>query len=297
MAKNPTGVDGKPPRGPLLSDWVGKVLGKPSVEPPGNSDDPVTIPIEEEDDAVESGQTGKHDDNNVDVSDKVALLESQIAHLKRAPFQTSVLSALVEQLESELSAALVERRESWPLWRQARRHQRQIDDSKKKLAKLEERELEVLGKLESLHQESCAIHESKQKLRDKIEALEVELAKAASESEVRHSQDDDKPTWKHYVRMAMESASSPAEFQRMCWNVAGVPMPAMPPENTNMVDTAGTRAREIDDDDDAAELEVKRRRSLSLQRESLGSGGSSASGTLTPGEHIAGEEQCGKSRV
>ena len=60
--------------------------------------------------------------------------------------------------------------------------------------------------------------------------LEVELAKEASESEVRHSQNDDKPTWKHYVRMAMESANSPAEFQRMCWNVVGVPMPAMPSE-------------------------------------------------------------------
>ena len=143
VAKNPTGVDGKPPRGPILSDWVGKVLGKPTVEPPGNSDDPVTIPIDEEDDAVETGQTGTHDDNNVDVSNKVVLLESQIAHLKRAPYQTSVLSGMVEQLESELSAALVERRESWPLWRQARRHQRQIDDSKKKLEKLEEREMEV----------------------------------------------------------------------------------------------------------------------------------------------------------
>ena len=132
----------------------------------------------------------------------------------------------------------------------------------------------------------------------KIEALEVELAKAASESEVRQTQDDDKPTWKHYVRMAMESANSPAEFQRLCWNVAWVPMPAMPAENTNMVDTAGTRAREINGDDDAEELEVKRRRSLSLQRESVGSGWwSSASCSLTPGEQMAGEEQCGKSCV
>ena len=164
VAKNRNGVDGKRPRGPLLSDWVGKVLGKPFVEPPGKSDDPVTNPIDEEDDAVETGQAGKQDDTNVDASDKVALLESQIAHLKRAPIQTSVLSGMVEQLESELSAALVERRESWPLWRQARRHQRQIDDSRMKLALLEDRELEVLGKMDSLHQESCAIHESKQKL-------------------------------------------------------------------------------------------------------------------------------------
>ena len=44
-ARNPIGDDGKHPRGPLLSDWVGKVLGKPSVEPPRNTDDPVSIPI------------------------------------------------------------------------------------------------------------------------------------------------------------------------------------------------------------------------------------------------------------
>ena len=59
VARNPIGVHGKPPPGPLLSDWVGKVLGKPSVEAPGNSDDPVTIPIDEEDDAVETGQAGE----------------------------------------------------------------------------------------------------------------------------------------------------------------------------------------------------------------------------------------------
>ena len=74
-------------------------------------------------------------------------------------------------------------------------------------------------------------------------------------------------------------------------------MPAMPTENTNMADTAGTRDREIDGDDDAEELEVKRRRSLSLQRESMGSGGSSASSSLTPGEQMAGDEQNGNSCV
>ena len=112
VARSPIGVDGKPPRGPLLSAWVGKVLGKPSVETPGNADDPITIPIDEEDDAVETGQAAERDETNVDVNDKVAMLESQIAHLERAPFQTSVFSSMVAQLEAELSAALVERRES-----------------------------------------------------------------------------------------------------------------------------------------------------------------------------------------
>ena len=142
-------------------------------------------------------------------------------------------------------------RESWPLWRQARRHQRHIEDSRKRLAKLEERELDVLGKMDALHQEAIAIHESKQKLRDKIESLEVEMANATSESEVRPTQSDDKPTWKHYVRIATESATSPDEFQRMVGQMAAVPTPG---GDTYMADTAGTRAREVDGDDGADDL-------------------------------------------
>ena len=58
---------------------------------------------------LKQGRLVKRDETNVDANDKVAMLESQIAHLKRAPFQTSVLSGMVAQLEAELSAALVER--------------------------------------------------------------------------------------------------------------------------------------------------------------------------------------------
>ena len=59
-----------------------------------------------------------------------------------------------------------------------------------------------------------------------------------------------------------------------------------------MADIAGTRAREVDGDDGVEELEAKRRRSLSQQKESadLGSG-SSISSSLPPGEQVAGDEQ------
>ena len=119
--------DGKPPRGPILSDWVGKVLGKSS------EDAPVLVPIDVDDDDIDSCRVG--------------------SHLERAPVQTAELSCLVDRLEAELSAALVERRGSWPLWRQARRHQRQIEEAKKPMAKLEERELEVVSTLDVLHLE------------------------------------------------------------------------------------------------------------------------------------------------
>ena len=122
--RNANASDGKPPRGPLLSDRVGKVLGKPSVE--SVDCDPVSVPNDEDDDAAEAGLLGEQDEAGCHTNNKVALLESLISHLKRAPIQTLVLSCLVTQLETVLSAALVERRESWHLWRQARRHQRQI---------------------------------------------------------------------------------------------------------------------------------------------------------------------------
>ena len=80
--------------------------------------------------------------------------------------------------------------------------------------------------MDALHQEAHTIHESKQKLRDKIESLEVELAKAASESEIRPTQPEDKPSWKNFAQMAMETATSAEEFLRMCWQGAGIPMPA-----------------------------------------------------------------------
>ena len=76
-SRNTNVPDGKLPRGPLLSDWVGKVLGQPSVQSPGDCNDPVATLIDMDDDAAEAS-----------------------VHL-----QTSVLSGLVAQLETELSAA------------------------------------------------------------------------------------------------------------------------------------------------------------------------------------------------
>ena len=95
-------------------------MGKPSVESPVDRNDPVPVPIDVDDDTAVEGQRDEQDEEGGDLNNKVILLESQISHLKRAPIQTS---CLVTQLEKDLSAALVKRRESWPLWRQARRHQ------------------------------------------------------------------------------------------------------------------------------------------------------------------------------
>ena len=128
--------------------------------------------------------------------------------------------------------------------------------------------------MDVLHQEAGVIHESKQKLRDKMNSLEVELAKAASESETRPSPPDDKPVWKNFMQLAMETASTAEEFQRMCWQGTGIPTPA---GNEYMADVAGTRGLELAVDEGLEELEAKRRKSLSQQTETEMATGSSLS--------------------
>lgn len=141
----------EPSRGPLLADWVGKVLGNTPVDTVPCAE-PTPIPIDVDDVASDSGGRDNPVETGNDLDAKIASLESQISHLKRASVQSAELSCFVERLEAELNAALVERRESWPMWRQARWHQKQIDEAGKRLPKLEEREVEVVSKLDLLHQ-------------------------------------------------------------------------------------------------------------------------------------------------
>ena len=63
--KNECASDHKPPRGPLLSDSVGKALGKPSVESPVDRNDPVSVPIAVNDDTAEAGKRGEQDEAGV----------------------------------------------------------------------------------------------------------------------------------------------------------------------------------------------------------------------------------------
>ena len=64
-----------------------------------------------------------------------------------------------------------------------------FEDCKKRMAKLEERELDVLARVDVFHREVCTIHESKQKLRDKIESHELSWQRQRARTKlVRHSQ-------------------------------------------------------------------------------------------------------------
>ena len=144
-----------PSRGLLLSDWVGKVLGKPSAESPDDCNDPIAIPIDVND------MTQLKLDRSVSKMRQalVSTIEwlSSSGKSRTSSFRPSrhLLSSLVAQLEtgSQCSA------------RGARSHQRQIEDSRKRLAKLEERELDVLGKMKSFGTRSSLLMLSWQKQR------------------------------------------------------------------------------------------------------------------------------------
>ena len=72
--------DGKPPRGPIPSGWVGKVLGKSSDNAVGRGA-PVPVPIDVDDDNVDSGRVGELDEFADDLDTKVAPNISMFGHV------------------------------------------------------------------------------------------------------------------------------------------------------------------------------------------------------------------------